>query len=59
MSQALGNIMEITESILWFSSGMLPTLAILEGVWRLSKMTPAAKVPLLSKRPGEVKLALA
>jgi hypothetical protein len=48
--------MEIIESVMWFSIGLLPTLAILEGIWRLSR-TPAVKVPVLMEGRREVNLA--
>ncbi|HEY7734486.1 MAG TPA: hypothetical protein VIB07_06805 [Nitrososphaera sp.] len=50
--------MEIIESILWFSAGLLPTLAVLEGVRGLSR-TPAAKVPVMMNGRGEVKVVYA
>ena len=51
--------MEIIESILWFSVGLLPTLATLEVAWKVSK-APAVKVPMAAReRKMEVKMTRA
>jgi len=59
MSEALRNAMEVIESIVWFSAGMIPTLAALEIVWRLSKGMPILKGLPLGEGRREVKTAYA
>ncbi len=39
--------MEIIESIMWFSVGLLPTLAALEVAWKVGKPS-GVKVPMTS-----------
>jgi hypothetical protein len=51
--------MEIIESILWFSAGLVPTLGTLELVWRVSKRMPSGKVPVSTNGLGEVKVVYA
>jgi hypothetical protein len=44
-AKALRIVMEIIESIVWFSAGLLPTLAALEAAWKVGDPSKL-KVPM-------------